>query len=129
MLISAATVQQFPLIPGGGMFFVPVGICVALGAFLSRRRMMLVWSGFILGILAISLGGAHFFKGLPPPTILQVASFAAAIAAEVVAFRLVLPRVRAYGERTATVATLAIVGAHFIIMIPAFGWPIAALAL
>lgn len=129
MLISPGYVQQFPLIPGGGMFFIPVGICVALGAFFPPRRMTLVWIGFILGIVAISTGGAIFFRGLPAPTVLQIASFAAAIVAEVVAFRFLLPRVQARGERMTTLATLAIIGAHFIIMIPAFGWPIAVLAL
>ena len=126
--LSAQYVREFPLIPGGGLFFLPVGICVALGAFLPRLRMTLVWIGMAAGILFIILGW-RLYKGLPPPTALQIASFAAAIFAETVAFGLVIPRVRAAGERPLLVCTLAIVGAHFLIMIPAFGVPIAVLAL
>jgi hypothetical protein len=127
VLISPEYVQKFPLIPGGGMFFVPVGVCVALGAFVPRLRMTLVWIGLAIGVLAISLGAGRYLRGLPPPTILQVAFFAVAIVAEAVAFRVLLPRLRPLGERAATCGTLAIVGTHFLIMIPAFGWPIALL--
>jgi hypothetical protein len=129
MLISAAYVQQFPLIPGGGMFFMPVGVCIILGALLRRFRMMLVWIGIALGVLAITFGANKYLRGLPPPSLLQVASFVVAIVAEAVAFRLVIPRVRPTGERQTLLATLAIVGAHFLIMIPAFGVPIAVLGL
>jgi len=128
MIMAAQYVREFPLIPGGGLFFLPVGACVALGAVFPRRRMVLVWVGMALGIVCVALGW-RLYDGLPPPTILQVACFAAAIAAETVAFRLVIPRVRAAGERALLVCTLFIVGAHFLIMIPAFGFPIAVLAL
>jgi len=121
-------VHSFPLIPGGGLFFLPVGIGVALGAFFPRMKMALVWGGMAAGVLCIVLG-RRFYEGLPPPGAIQVAFFAAAIAAEAVAFRLVIPRVRALGERPLTICTLLIVGAHFLIMIPAFGLPIAVLAI
>lgn len=129
MLIPASYVQEFPFIPGGGLFFLPVGICIVLGAFLQRWRIMLVWIGFALGIAAIMLLGARYFRGLPPPSAMQLSFFAAAIVAEVLAFRFVMPRVRPSGERALLVATLAIVGAHFLIMIPTFGAPILVLGL
>jgi hypothetical protein len=128
MIIPAPYVREFPLIPGGGLFFLPVGFCVALGAFFPRLRMALVWTGMAAGVLCVILG-RRLYEGLPPPTPLQIAFFAAAIFAETVAFRVIVPRVRAAGERPLWICTLAIVGAHFLIMIPAFGVPIAVLAL
>jgi hypothetical protein len=126
MLIPASYVHEFPLIPGGGLFFLPIGICIVLGALLRPIRMTLVWIGLALGIAAIVLGG-KYLRGLPPPSGVQIAFFAAAIVAEAVAFRLVMPRVRPLGERALLLASLAIVGAHFLIMIPTFGVPILAL--
>lgn len=128
MWIPASYVHAFPFIPGGGLFFLPIGAGILLGALIRPFRMMLVWFGLALGIAAVMLGG-KFFRGLPPPSVVQIAFFAAAIAAEVIAFRLIMPRVRPLGERPMLLATLAIVGAHFLIMIPTFGAPIFALAL
>lgn len=128
MLIPASYVHEFPFIPGGGLFFLPIGICIVLGALIRPFRMALVWIGLALGIAAIVLGG-KYLRGLPPPSGVQIAFFAAAIVAEAIAFRLVMPRVRPLGERTLLLASLAIVGAHFLIMIPTFGVPILALGL
>lgn len=128
MLIPASYVHEFPFIPGGGLFFLPIGICIVLGALIRPFRMALVWIGLALGIAAIVLGG-KYLRGLPPPSVVQIAFFAAAIVAEAVAFRLVMPRVRPLGERALLLASLAIVGAHFLIMIPTFGVPILALGL
>lgn len=121
-------VREFPLIPGGGLFLIPIGLCIIAGAFVARARMFLVWTGIALGVLAIMLGG-RFLKGLPPPGVVQVAFFAAAIVAEAIAFRVAMPRVRPLGVRRALLVTLAIVGAHFLVMVPAFGVPIFVLAL
>jgi len=128
MLIPASYVHEFPFIPGGGLFFLPIGAGILLGALIRPFRMTLVWLGLALGIAAIVLGG-KYLRGLPPPTTLQIAFFAAAIIAEVIAFRLIMPRVRPLGERPLLLASLAIVGAHFLIMIPTFGLPIMALGL
>jgi hypothetical protein len=127
MLIPAQYVKAFPLIPGGGLFFIPIGLCIVIGAFYPVRRMALVWAGITAGVLAILLG-ARFLRGLPPPTTIQVASFAIAIVAEAVAFRVIIPRLRSAGEHPVQVAALGIVGAHFLLMIPAFGWPIVVMA-
>ncbi|HEY7977523.1 MAG TPA: DUF6609 family protein [Rhizomicrobium sp.] len=128
MLIPESYVREFPFIPGGGLFFLPIGAAILLGALIRPLRMTLVWIGLALGIAAIVLGG-KYLRGLPPPTMVQIAFFAAAIIAEVIAFRLIMPRVRPFGERPVLVASLAIVGAHFLIMIPTFGVPIFALGL
>lgn len=126
-IIQPEYVHAFPMIPGGGLFFVPIGICIVLGAFLPRLRMALVWIGMAVGVLAIVLGG-NIFKGLPPPTLVQVIFFAMAIVAEVVAFRVFIPRLRTLGDRGVLAGTLGIVGAHFLIMVPTFGAPIFLLA-
>lgn len=128
MLIPMSYVREFPMIPGGGLFFIPIGLCIVAGALVARARMMLVWVGLALGIVAILLGG-RFLEGLPPPSTAQVAFFVAAIVAEVIAFRVAMPRVRPAGLRPTLLVTLAIVGGHFLVMVPAFGLPILVLAL
>jgi hypothetical protein len=62
---------------------------------------------------------ARLSAGLPPPSLLALASLGVAVALELLAFVLVMPRVR--GEAQAAYASLAIVGAHFLLMSPAFG--------
>ena len=127
-IIQPDYVHAFPMIPGGGLFFVPIGTCIVLGAFFPRLRMALVWIGLAAGVLAIVLGG-NLLKGLPPPTLVQVIFFAMAIVAEVVAFRVFIPHLRALGDRAVLAGTLGIVAAHFLVMIPTFGVPIFVLAL
>jgi hypothetical protein len=128
MLISAEYVREFPLIPGGGLFFMPVGICIVLGSIIPRARMLLVWAGIALGLATRAFGG-KYLRGLSPPTLAQIAFFGVAIVAEGVGFRVFIPRLRPSGERKVLLGTLAIVGAHFILMLPTFGLPILVLAM
>ena len=109
----------FPLAPLGGLYIATVGACLVLGAAVARLRTASVWIGLGAGIAAVSVFAARFAAA--PPTALQTAALIAAIVVEFTAFPLVMPRVRPRGERAVAVATLAIVGAHFFVMLPALG--------
>jgi hypothetical protein len=114
-------VLLYPMTPYGGIFLAGVGLCVALGAILPRFRATLVWIGFALGSLLIVAFGATLAHGLHPPTMLQVGSLVLAIVLEIAAFRFFMPNVRRRGDRATYGATMGIVGAHFFVMLPAFG--------
>ncbi len=118
--------SRFPMAPIGGLFLATVGIFILLGAFVPRIRLTLTYIGFAVGTIALVLGG-RLAVGLPHPTATQVGALVLAIALEVIAFGVIIPRVRERGERALIVATLAIVGCHFIVMLPAFGPLIGAL--
>ena len=116
----AAYAHRFPMTPIGGLFVGAVGLFVIAGAVVPKRRMQLLWIGFGAAVLALMLGG-RLAVGLPTPTAFQVGALVAAILLEIAGFRVMMPRLRAHGERAALVGSLAIVGLHFFIMLPAFG--------
>jgi hypothetical protein len=116
--------QIYPMAPLGGAFVTVMGAFVLLGSALPRLRMTLVYVGMGAATLALILS-ARLAAGLPPPTTPQVVSLAVAILVEFVAFLTLMPRIRVHGQRAVLVSTLAIVGAHFLIMFPAFGLLIA----
>jgi hypothetical protein len=106
--------------PLGGLFVSTIGLFVVLGSFSNRARMPLTYVGFGAATLALVLGG-RLAVGLPHPAVEQVAALIFAIVLEIIAFVVLMPRARSRGDRAVIVTTLAIVGAHFIIMLPAFG--------
>jgi hypothetical protein len=114
--------------PYGGVFIATVGVCVMAGAVLRKYRDNLVWIGFALGGMLCGFGGI-LSRGLHSPSLLQVSFFALAIFLEIAGFRYLMPAVRPRGERVTLSATLGIVGAHFLVMLPAFGPLIGALGL
>jgi hypothetical protein len=110
--------------PLGGVFVAVMGVFVLLGSAVPRRRMILVYVGAAAAALALVFSG-RLIVGLPSPTQLQVGSLVVAIIVELVAFVTLMPRIRLHGQRAVLSSTLAIVGAHFLIMLPAFGSVIA----
>ncbi len=112
--------QIYPLAPLGGAFVAVMGVFVLLGSAMPRLRMTFVYVGAGVAILALVFCG-RLVVGLPPPTELQVGSLIAAIIVEFIAFVILMPRIRVRGQRAVLASTLAIVGAHFFIMLPAFG--------
>jgi hypothetical protein len=111
---------QFPMAPLGGLFVATIGLFILLGAAAPQQRMSLTYIGFGAGTVALVLGG-RLAAGLPRPTTIQVGSLVLAIVLEIIAFVVAMPRLRPRGERTVIIATLIIVGLHFIVMTPAFG--------
>ena len=112
--------QIYPLAPMGGAFVAIMGAFVLLGSAVPKARMSLVYLGLGAATLALIFSG-RLAAGVPPPTKWQVGWLIAAIIVEFLAFATLMPRVRAQGYRAVLVLTLAIVGAHFLIMLPAFG--------
>lgn len=114
-------IQAFPLTPLGGAFVLPVGLCIFLGAVLPRLRLPLIGVGFALGLALIYALAHRLSAGMPPVHRFAVSSLYLAIFVEVLAFAVLMPRLRPRGERAAALASLMIVGGHFLIMTPAFG--------
>jgi hypothetical protein len=122
-------VLHYPMTPYAGVFIATVGVCVIAGAVLRNYRDNLVWVGFALGAVLLLVFGGTLSRGLRSPSLLQVSFFALAIFLEIAGFAYLMPVVRPRGERATMSATLGIVGAHFVVMLPAFGPLIAVLGL
>ena len=114
-------IDAFPMTPLCGAFLLPVGICIMLGAAFPRFRMALVIAGFAAGLALMAVVVRRLAPGLPPVHRLAIYSLVAAVIVEIVAFAIVMPRVRPKGPRAAGLTSLLIVGGHFLIMTPAFG--------
>ena len=114
-------VLHYSMTPYAGVFIATVGVCMIAGALMPKYRGHLVWTGFALGAILFVAFGKILSTGLHAPTLLQVSSLALAIVLEIAGFRYLMPVMRSRGERATVSATLGIVGAHFLVMLPAFG--------
>jgi hypothetical protein len=88
---------------------------------MTKHRGHLVWTDFALGAMLFVAFGKILSTGLHAPTLLQVSFLALAIALGIAGFRYLMPIMRSRGERAMVSATLGIVGAHFLVMLPTFG--------
>lgn len=111
----------FPLIRGGGLFLAIVGTAILLGAFQFKWRNPLLGVGAAIATAATIATAAQLAVPYGAPTALQVGSLVVAVALEVVALLWAIRHFAPKGERLATIAVLAVVGAHFVLMAPAFG--------
>jgi hypothetical protein len=106
--------HPFPLIRGGGLFLIFVGLGFLLGCCFPRRSIPLAIGGFVAGFVASGLSAL-----LPPlgtPSVVQVGALVAAIILEMGLIYLVVTRLRGAGERTLSLGILLVVGVHFVIM-------------
>jgi NO-binding membrane sensor protein with MHYT domain len=126
-MLEQSLASAFPMLRQGGVFLVVMGVAIFVGAIFAQKRFTLVNIGFGVGFGTFAFTGPLAAPYGSPAT-LQWASVVIAIIAQIAALRFVLPRFSPRGERAATIATLAIVGLHFALMAPAFGWPIVLLA-
>lgn len=113
-MILGSGVHPFPLIRGGGLFVIFVGLGFLLGWCFPRRSIPLAIGGFVAGFVASGLSAL-----LPPlgtPSVVQVGALVAAIILEMGLIYLVVTRLRGAGERTLTLSILLVVGVHFVIM-------------
>lgn len=112
--------HSFPLAPGGGLFVLIVGVAILLGSLMGRARQILLYAGLGLAALATAMFAVRLTAGLPPPSMFAISALIVAVVLEMLAFALIMPRLRG-SERPMAYASLVIVGAHFLLMVPAFG--------
>jgi hypothetical protein len=126
MLADAAShplswAQAFPMAPGGGLFLAIVGAGMVLGALFPNKRDSLLICGFVLATAALVIFGGRVMARFGTPTRLQFGFLFGSIVLEIVLFRFGGPKYRRAGERSARLASLFIVGLHFLPMAVALG--------
>jgi hypothetical protein len=121
MLFHRSYADLFPLSPAGGLFLTLVGTGILLGALFPGARIPLLAAGGVLGILAATFGGALLAQGHGNPTTFQVDALIFAIAIEMAVLPFLRRWLKPKGLRTFLLGILTLVGAHFILMAPAFG--------
>ena len=98
-----------------------VGGAILLGALQFRWRNALLGAGAALATAATIITATRLGAPYGPPTRLQIGALIVAVLLEVVALSWVMRRFSPRGERALTIAVLSVVGAHFVVMAPAFG--------
>ena len=120
-MLPQTQADLFPLIRAGGLFLMIVGAAILIGALRLRWRNPLLGAGAALATAATILTAAHLTAPYGIPTRFQIGSLVFAVLLEGVALAWAIRRFSRRGERAMTIAVLAIVGAHFLLMAPAFG--------
>ena len=126
MLADAAShplswAPAFPMAPAGGLFVAIIGVGIVLGALFPNNRDFLLICAFVVATAALFIFGGRLMAPFGNPTGLQLWFLFGSIALEIVLFRFGLARYRKAGERSARLASLFIVGLHFLPMAVAFG--------
>ncbi len=125
----SAAAKIYPMQQGGGAFLVCVGAALMWAAFHLQVVDKALLAGFALGVVAIIVNAVwRSRQGLPRPAAWQLRLLWLAIGLEALAFWQLIPLVP-NDDRLRNLATLGIVGAHFILMRWSFGWLIAQLGL
>jgi hypothetical protein len=109
------------MVPASGLFIMIIGIGVVSGALLPNKRDLTLFCAFVVAIAALVTFGGRLMAPFGNPTTLQLWFLFGSIALEIVLFRFGLARYRKAGERSARLASLFIVGVHFLPMAVAFG--------
>lgn len=108
--------QTFPLMRGGGVFFVFVGLGIALGALLGKRRILpALIAGGVLAILSQALLSKLLFAGLGRPTLLHYVAIAIGLAVEMALVTLVVSKIPDRKSRQFWLWMLWVVGVHLVI--------------
>ena len=113
--------DRFPLSPAGGLFLTVIGAGILLGAFFFRAKIPLLAIGGTLGVVAATMLGEYLARGHGNPTRLQVDSLILAIGVEMAVLPFLRRALRPRGPRVVLLGVLTLVGAHFLLMAPAFG--------
>jgi len=107
--------------PAGGLFIAIVGLGIVSGAMFPNKRDFLLICGFVVASVALVIFAGRLMAPFGNPTRLQVWFLFGSIALEIILFRFAWPKYRKNGERAARLASLFIVGLHFLPMAVAFG--------
>ena len=126
MLADAAShplswAPYFPMAPAGGLFMAIVGLGIVAGALFPNKRDFLLICAFVVAAVALVFFAGRLMAPFGNPTRLQLWFLFGSIAFEIVLFRFAFPKYRRRGERSARLASLFIVGLHFLPMAVAFG--------
>src|SRR5262245_51187172 len=111
----------FPMVPAGGLFIMIMGVGIVSGALLPTKRDLFLFCAFVVATAALVIFGGRLMAPFGNPTKLQLWFLFGSIALEIVLFRFGLARYRKAGERSTRLASLFIVGVHFLPMAVAFG--------
>jgi hypothetical protein len=109
------------MVPAGGLFIAIMGLGVLLGSLFPNKRDFLLISGFVVAIVGLVIFGGRLMAPFGNPTRLQLWFLFGSIALEIVLFRFGMVKYRQTSERSARLASLFIVGVHFLPMAVAFG--------
>ncbi len=120
-MIDPAMASAFPLARPGGVFLLIIGAAIMLGGARFRNRYAILAAGATAATLALAFVALPLSTAFGPPSSFQLASIAVAVLLEFAAIAWAVPRSASRGDRRLTTIILAIVGAHFIVMTPAFG--------
>lgn len=99
----------------GGIFFVCIGLGVAIGGMSRRFRMPSLILGFAVAALPQILFGRRLFAGLPRPSPLHFAALGIGLAVEILLVNLVAIGIPDRASRRFWLWILWAVGAHFVI--------------
>lgn len=121
MLTDLSGAHAYPLVRGGGLFLIIVGVGIIAGGVVPRfRGVALAVFGLIAAVLTASFA-RQLAAPFGTPTALQVWSLIGAVVLELALIPLVVRRLRHEGSRAVTLAVLLVVGLHFLPMALAFG--------
>lgn len=116
---DATSSHPFPLIRGGGLFLLFVGLGFLLGWIIPKWWVPLAIGGGITGIVASGLSA--LLPSLGTPSWIHIAALVGSMVLEMGLIYLVVTRYKDAGERKLILAILFVVGAHFITMGAAHG--------
>lgn len=115
--------STYPLMRGGGLFLMAVGLGILVGASGGRRWFVpALIAGAALGVVAMAVGGITkwIFAGLPHPSWWHWAVLGAAFLLEGFLVSQVVERLQ-FGTREFWLWMLLIVGVHFLVLIFSHG--------
>jgi hypothetical protein len=113
-LAVAALDHPYPLIRGGGLFLIFVGLGFLLGWIFPRRWVPLAIAGGITGFTASGLSA--LLPSIGTPSIAQIAGLVGSFVIEMGLIYLVITKYKDADERTLILTILLVVGLHFIPM-------------
>ncbi len=111
----------YPLMRGGGLFFMVMGAAIAIGAATARFRKHILIIGSVLAGVSLGVFAPGLSAKFGLPTTFQIVSLGVAITLEMIAIPIVASVSRHRGDRAMNISILVVVALHFFVMLPAFG--------
>ncbi|GAA4559187.1 DUF6609 family protein [Planotetraspora kaengkrachanensis] len=118
-IVTATESHPYPLIRGGGLFLIFVGLGFLLGWIVPKIWIPSAIAGGAVGLTASGLSA--LLPSLGTPSIVQISALVFSFLVELGLIAFVLTRFKEADQRTQILAILLVVGLHFIIMGPAHG--------